>query len=1015
MSPAASTGDAAPGTAPFVGRSTEMAALCKSLERARSGRGQVLLLAGDGGMGKTRSAQELARHAEAQGMLALWGRCSEEPGAPPFWPWTQAIRALAAQLDDDALRDVLGAGAAQVLGLVPELGPRLGSAPAAELPEDEPRRRFRLFDALAQLWLRVAQRQPLLLVLDNLHGADPTSLRLLVFLAEELIDAPLCLLGTYRGSELARGHPMSAAIADLARVPQFAQLQLGGLDRDATERCIAQMLGMAPDDALLDQLHQRTDGVPLFLVETLRDLRVGRAADATASGLARRQIPATIREVIGRRLARLSPACCRVLDIAAVVGRDFGGELLAALDPISSDDALLGALEEAQAAHVIQALAAEQYQFTHALMRETLYDALLPARRARLHLKIATLLEARRAAASEASLPQLAYHFGAALPAGPARKALEYACRAAERAMALLAFEEAARQFGQALSVHEQHFAGDRAARSALLLANATAQHRAGQVDGSLALFHAAAKLARELGSDAESSEASLGIVDVRPDKRCADLRSRYFSRAALGYEDAGWRAFHSGIDAVALLEEALQLAPDDDEPLRARLESALCRACVYGNQPQRFDAAYRRAIVLARRVGDPFVLFKALAAMAPTRIWPAAFQARRSAAAEARALAESAGRPDWFVDDIAYFHFGDLVEAGDLAAARTLTERFEPVVEAMRQPFLLTMNLSCRTLLAIHEGRFAEAETLAGQAFASGRRAVSGGHAQGVYGLQMFTIRRDQGRLGEVLPVLRHLVAAQSDATTWLPGLALLYAELGMHDEARGVFERLAADGFSAVLRATQAVTESTFLAEVCTALGDVARAPPLYRALLPYAARNLVGGNNVVCFGAADRRLGALAALMRQADQARRHFEIALATDGNDGERPQLAYTQYAFALNLLGERDGEQPRAKALLEQAHAIARRFGMSALEGRCRAELDVLPVPRAELPDGLSEREVEVLRLVAAGRSNKQIGERMFISPFTVANHVRHIFGKIGVANRTEAAAYAMRHRLVQP
>jgi DNA-binding CsgD family transcriptional regulator len=312
--------------------------------------------------------------------------------------------------------------------------------------------------------------------------------------------------------------------------------------------------------------------------------------------------------------------------------------------------------------------------------------------------------------------------------------------------------------------------------------------------------------------------------------------------------------------------------------------------------------------------------------------------------------------------------------------------------------------------LLAIHEGRFAEAEALARETLTVGRR-FSLTNAAGAYGMQMFSIRREQGRLAEVLPMLRHIVATQADSTIWRPGLAIIYMELDLRAEALAAFEGLAADDFAGITHGGLWLTSMAFMAEVCAYLKDAARSATLYRLLLPYVGRTIATGNNAPCFGAADRLLGMLAMTMGERDTAQRHFETALTMNRHTGGLPWLAHTQLCYATFLLRNHETGGAHARELLEVALATARELGMAALEQRCLRVMETF-AGRPSYPDALSTREVEVLQLLAAGLSNHEIGERLFISTHTVASHIRNILGKTGAANRTEAAAYAIRQGL---
>ena len=981
-------GRAGAAAAPFIGRGPELQALRAALDRAEAGTDQFVMLAGEAGMGKTRLCQEVAAEAARRAIPTVWGRCFEEPGAPPYWPWIQAIRSLLDSRDDTRLRALLGDDAAPIAGIVPEVRNRLGDLPPVS-PLEPDQLRFQLFHAITQIWQRMAAEGSLLLILDNLHWADPSSLRLLSFLAAELGGHRLILLGTYRQTELSREHALGDSLADLTRCPAYQRLQLSGFSRDETAQFLHSVTGASPSPEVVAAIHERTEGHPLFLVETVRYLlaeaRTGVSLEQADAGVLS-AIPEGVREIIGKRLNRLPVSCARMLSIAACIGRIFSTELLLPLVSEISEEALLAALEEALAARIIEALTLpDHYQFSHALIREALYDEMLPIRRARLHLRIGELLEARHRDEIGPYLPQLAYQFGAALPEGSPARALDYVRRAADSAAKLVAHEEAVRLYRHALDLQQRYFPETQDARCALLLGLGAAQDSAGASEAGREIFLEAAASARALGS-------ATALV-----------------QAAIGFESAGWRLGQPGKPAVTLLNEALAASREqEDGRLRVELLASLIRAYTCTGCPVEATRTYREAVALARQLDEPSALFRALVSFHATRFFgPDQLDERLTAAREALALAEEHRQAAWAITELYGWHFADLVENGDFDAASVVADAHVRVAQVARQPFFQAAALSSQTLLAIHAGRFAEAEALARETLKVGRR-FSSANAAGAYGMQMFSIRREQGRLAEVLPVLRQFVAGQAESAIWRPGLAVLYMELDLHEETQAAFESLAGDDFAAIPHSGLWPTSMAFLAEVCAYLKDTARAATLYRLLLPYAGRNIATGNNAPCFGAADRLLGLLAASRGEWDAARRHFEAALAMNRRTGGRPWLAHTQLGYAALLLRKRETGGERAAKLLGAALATARELGMATLERRCARLRDKLE-DRLAYPDTLSRREVDVLRLLAAGLSNQEIGARLFISTHTVANHIRNILAKTGTANRTEAAAYAVR------
>jgi len=971
---------------PFIGRARELAALDAALAHAREGRGRSVMLSGAPGIGKTRIAQQAAENAGAHGVLALWGRCPEEPGAPPYWPWRQLLRQLLARHDAQAVEAVAGAAAAQLASLDPTLAARLPPHPPQPAPADAAQARFALFDAISGVWQRAAARQPLLLVLDDLHCADVSSLKLLEFVAADAGASRLLLLGTYRDAEVTRTHPLSDTLGMLARQGGTQRLKLAGFAQEETAQ-FAAASGAAP--VLAAAMHERSEGHPLFLVEMTRLLDdTGRACATPERQLAALQrVPAAVGEVIGSRLNRLSPLCGHALGNAAAIGRRFDLATLVQLLDETSEEQCLSALDEARRAAVVEALPEPgAFQFTHALVRDALYEEMPAPRRARLHQRIASALEARHGG-DPGWLSALAHHWQAARSAAEPGKAAEYAIRAARHADETSAYEEAARLYQLALQSIDP---AREAERCELLLALGETRTWTGEHELALEAFNEAAKLARRVPSP-------VGLA-----------------RAAIGYENVYWRGT-SGVSlvAIALVKEALAANPAIDSEQRARLLAALCRALSFSGRVDAAVVIHDQAVRMARRLGDQRALFIALSSIIASRAVPDLLPLRLAAGREATVLAEGTGFPEWAFGFTTGWFVSDLMEAGDIGGAARAADFGADTPALVRQPYLRIIVLTCRTLVALHTGRFAEAEQMALEAM---RVAARYGQPNGSVAVQMFSLRREQGRLAELAPVLEQFQRDVSERATWQPGYTVLCCELGRHEQAQAAFERLAGNRFEISQVGVEGIVAGSlvYLAEACAWLGDAARAATLYEKLKDRSGLGIVFGANVVSFGSADRPLGMLAATMQRWDDAEAHYQRAIAHDEKSGGRPWAAHSRHEYASMLLERRrSGDAERANALLDQALATARELGMARLEARATA-LRQAATARESYPAGLSAREVQVLCMVAEGKTNQEIANALFRSVNTVANHVRNILAKIACANRTEAAAFAVRHGLVK-
>ena len=984
-------------TTPFVGRAGELAALTADLDAAVGGQGGVVLVAGEPGIGKTRLSEELAARAAARGAVVLWGRCWEGAGAPSFWPWVQVVRGyVQVQAGDPAsLRHDLGAGAADIAQLVPAVHDCIPDLPIPPPLEPEAAR-FRLFDSLTGFLRTAAARRPLLLVLDDLHWADVPSLALLRFMSRELEGTGPLVVGSYRQSEVGQGHPLLAAVADLTR-GQHRWLLLGGLGQRDVASFVALVAGAEPSAELSAEVYRQTDGNPFFVTEVVRLLASQGRLDPAARGAVALGggLPEGVRAVVAERLGHLSDDCRRILEVAAVVGRDFE---LRVLQPASGLDTerLLALLEEAEAVRVVGAVpdGLSRWRFAHALVREVLYEGLLAARRVHLHRLVGEALETVYAADPGPHLAELAHHLVEAAPGSEetAAKAVQMATLAGRRALEVLAWEDAAELFERALAALELAERPGPQHRCELLLAVGEARMAASDVLAARIAYQQAGELARRIGSPEALARAGLG----------------------LGSE------FTSGIvdpAQVGLLEEALTALGKPDSPLRARVLAGLARALVSTPQVERRLALSEDAVQMARRLGDPAtlaaVLFgRHLAVWGSERAEVAG--ERLAIATEVVGLAEQIGDREMALRGrglrrIDLLELGDLISYdADLAAAERVAEE----LGQLRYRWQLPLAHATRALLA---GRFTQAEELMERGLVAGRRA--GDQAVGNYYTGVIaTLRFMQGRFGELIELTRDAATRFPAMVVFRAALAATLAEAGHADQARVEVERLTAGDLAAVPRDPAWSFSLASLALACYHLGEAETAVKLHGLLEPYADRNIVTGRvGAICLGPAAYFLGLLDLTRGLPEQALRRFQHAAALADRMQGRPMVAMSRegQARALLALG-RPGDRQQAAALLDEVAAAAQELGIYGLGERAdilRAAGAAAP-PAPAWPAGLTDREVEVLRLIAAGHSNGAIAQALFISPNTVLHHVSSIFAKLGVANRAAAAAYATRRGL---
>lgn len=433
----------------FVGREVELTALEEGLEDAIAGRAGLFLVTGEAGMGKTRLVEEVTRIARSRGVRILSGRCWETVDTPPYWPWIQVLRRLCSEMDDSELSSN-SSNVTEIAHLLPQVTERVGVVPSSE--PGTAGLRFGLFDSVAAFLLSATETQPMMLVLEDLHAADESSLLMLQFLARQDPDTRLLIVGTY-DDVVARGKADHERIlSEIAR--EGRQLSLRGLDEDAVKKLYEHSSGELPSDAIARAVHQASEGNPLFVDEAIRML--------TAKGDIYRpdysigfRVPQGARGIIRRRLEGVGEEVTELLSVASVVGREFDLTLLQRVVEIDIE-AVLEMLSQAVASEVISETSAlGRYTFSHILIRETLYESLTAAKRMRLHRKVAETLEESYAASPEAQLPELAHHWFKSAQAGDAAKTMSYAIRAADHAMTQQAYEEAVRLYQRALKVSE--------------------------------------------------------------------------------------------------------------------------------------------------------------------------------------------------------------------------------------------------------------------------------------------------------------------------------------------------------------------------------------------------------------------------------------------------------------------------------------------------------------------------------------------------------------------------------
>ena len=892
-----------PAAGSFVGREAELATLVGALDDASAGCGRLVLIAGEPGIGKSRLAGELTARARARATPVLVGRCWEAGGAPAYWPWVQSLGTLIRETDAAVLPAQLGAGAADLATILPELRelyPDLPQPPAL----DSDGARFRLFAATSAFLQNATRARPLVLVLDDLHAADEPSLLLLRFLAREIGDSRLLIVCAYRDVDPSLRDPLSAALAELIREQRTTQLALAGLTESDVAGYIELATGDTPSPRLAHAVHERTDGNPLFVTEVVRLLDgEGRIADSDAH----LRIPAGVRAAINQRVGRLSSECTTLLVVASVIGREFG---LAALGRLSglAPDGVLEVLDEAMRERVVSDVpeSPSRLRFAHALIRDTIYGELATARRLRMHRAVADALQATYRDDLEPHLAEIAHHFAKAAPAGEHEPAMHYARRAGERAMRLLAFEEAVRLYRMAIAALDASEAPDERTRCELLLALGEAQARSGEMVPAMDTLARAADLAKRLELPGLLAAAAIGYGG-----RFVWVRSGRDSRI------------------VPLLQDALAALPDEDSVPRVKLLARLAGAI--RDRPAAGSAASisREAVEMARRLGDAGTLAYALDGLYAGIVYPQQATEWRAMADELVEAAEAAGDKEraWAGHQ---HRLGPLMLAGEVASVDAELRTMERLVEELRQPAQVWAHLLSHTMRLLFAGRFEEAEAAIERGRELGHRAQTADVSYtGSRLLQLFVLRRAQGRLDEIAEPLARFAGEHPELLVFRCAQTALCCATGRHAAAWGFLEGFAADDLASLPDRQEWLFGAGLIAEVCAELDDHPRATILYELLIPYAGCNLLNWTEI-CVGSVSRYLGLLATTLSRWEDAERHFEAAISMDRRTGGRPWRAHAQADYARMLLLQDDpARKARARELASRARDGFRDLGMT--------------------------------------------------------------------------------------
>jgi class 3 adenylate cyclase len=899
----------------FVGRRKVRARLSEIWEAASGGERRLVLLTGEGGIGKTRLATDLALEAQASGATVLYGHFDEEAGAA-YEAWIEALQRLV----DYASPETLQAHVAEHGG---ELS-RLVTLPVEDLPtprtSDPETERYLLFRAVGDLLERAASADPILLFLDDLHWADGASLVLLKHVISNVLSAQLLVLCTYRDAELPAGHPLNGLVADLRRLSGIEWVALEGLEHSEVVEAMEASAGHeldVPGLQLAEALAHETEGNPFFLREMLLHLiESGGVVQGTdgryvvTTDVASLGLPSGVRDVVGQRVQRLGEEAVQVLRSASVIGRQFDLVLLArVLD--SNEESVLDVIESAVDAAVLRESTEVpgRFIFSHALITRTLYGDLTRTRRAIVHRKVAEALEALYGDDPQERLTELAHHWAEATRSVDVPKAVDYARRAGERELQQLAPNVAARWFSQGLEQLSTITDDPRdEERCELLILLGEAQRQSGEPSYRETLLEASALAER--------------IQDADRMARAILANRGLYGWTSVGQADA---------DRVMALEAAL-LATGTSSAHRSRLLAQLAAEISFeADYESEVRPRIDEALALARGSGDSAELGQVLSFVAFAITSPALIAERVSIGKEFLRTAIDLDDPH-LIALASWYSVVNSMEIGEVEHLRADFERLRALSESTRQPALRYIAMVASALEAQLAGEFDRAEELAAEGLGLGMEI---GFPQSLlfYGAVLGVIRYEQGRVEEIIDLYIDAAASNTSIPMLQATVTRYLFELGRTEEALANLAQAADDSFPLPLDLLH-VQGLARWAECAVLAQDRESAAVLYDRLAPY--RSHLVNAAVIAIGSAEMFLGLLATVLERYEDADAHFRTAQATHETMTVPVCQARAQVFWAAMLIHRDPANGARsARPLLAKASEVARRHGATGIENEC--------------------------------------------------------------------------------
>ncbi|GGC56115.1 AAA family ATPase [Hoyosella rhizosphaerae] len=963
----APTGSVNEGTA-FVGRRAEVQRLHAVWRAVQNDRRHAIFIGGEPGVGKTRLISEVVAPIQQHGAAVLWGSCRADLDVP-YRPFVSIVDHILEHESAEVLGDVPTDIGSLLLRITPHAKRRWPDLPMLSHWEGDSR--LILFDAVLKLVLAVAEDRPTVLVVEDLHWAPEPTLAMLAHLVESTDGERLLILATRRTTAPDRSDAMTFALADLQRLDGVDRIDLVGLRTEHVAAYLVREAGVSLGAASVaaPTIRDLTGGNPFFLQEYWHDL--AKRGGLSAFQLPTDSAPQSVQDALESRLAGFEPAHARVIEAAAVAGDVVDAGLLVHACGLGTEIAMKGVDFGVRAGLLVADDAG--YRFVHALARHAVLDRMSATEKATVHARVAVALEQSHGEDDPALVADLARHYFQARAVGHADKAVHFLVLAARQAERSVAHGEAAKLYEQAARVRGTHGPN----RIELLSSAARCHMHAGDFVTAQCLY----------------------------EKLAADPSPRVRLLAAIGHEDASWRPGVRGELSLSMLGEALDSAElDPDDPLCVRAVASMGRAAAFTGNAARARVLGEDALRRARALGDQDLIAHALATTLWQGLSPQTAPELPARAVELHAIGSHLGNAD-HRGPAAFFRGVFAYIVGDQAAWSSAQSDLTELALSRGQPFYRYVAGCCRYAHRYSVGDYAAARHIV--EWLDQFNQDFDGVTAGSWGVQQFMLRRVTNGLEEI----RSLITGEETLDDhWLPGLLAMYTELELWHPAARLLTHLC-DRIDDYLSGGQAGGVLAFMSEAAVRLEDPTAAAVLRPLIADYSGANLMAGQFVAVFGSADRYLGELDSVLATPG-ADKHFEKALAMDRNMGAVTHQVETLAAWSRHRSRYGGSAGPPAAQLADEARALARQVGHRGV----LRDLDAGPLPDVaspRLPNGLTEREVDVLRLVAAGLSNREIGEHLFISANTAANHVRSILNKTDSSNRTKAAVFAAEHGLM--